>query len=200
MYVYIHADVHACAHAGMCYMSWSTTGAGLLLCSSMLAFSSYTVNTCEHGDYKRGLHQIYTQYVHTNTCIYVIHTHLVSQKVRMLRCHDPCYDHMCTQYVHRKVFINTYWHLTRAQPGTHGVGMLLCHVHTRNILMSEILQKTQKNVARTIYTHIICTEKTWKKGICIMWCTLAAVSRTYTKNTGVWNAAQDTKETFYGYM
>jgi hypothetical protein len=75
---------------------------------------------------------------------------------------------MCTQYMHRKVLINTYWHLTHAQPGTHGVGMLRCHVHTRKIQMSEILQKTRNNLYMTIYTRSICTEKSSYIDICII--------------------------------
>jgi hypothetical protein len=81
---------------------------------------------------------------------------------------QPFYDHIYTQYMHRIDLINTYLHHTHAQQGTHGVGTLRCHVPTRKTLMSEILHKTQKNVARTICTHSICTEKTWYIHICII--------------------------------
>jgi hypothetical protein len=72
------------------------------------------------------------------------------------------------QHMHRKDLKKMYLHHTHAQPGTHGVGMLRCHVHTRKILMSEILQTTRNNLSMTIYTHRICTEKSSKKSICIM--------------------------------
>ncbi len=162
--------------------------------------------------------------------------------------------------MHKKELKKRYLHHTHAQPGTHGVGMLRCHIHTRKKLMSEILQKTRNNLSMTIYRHCICTENSWKKCICIIhmhnraltvwarcgvtyihekyWClkyctrhsrtflgpyidtvyaqnrpdkyifasytctpmharwTHAAVSRTCTNNTDVWNTAQDTAERF----
>jgi hypothetical protein len=55
--------------------------------------------------------------------------------------------------------INTYLHHTHAQPGTHGVGMLRRHIHTRKILVSEILHKTLKNLYMTMHTCSMCIEK-----------------------------------------
>jgi hypothetical protein len=70
--------------------------------------------------------------------------------------------------MHRKELKKRYLHHTHAQPGTHGVGMLRCHIHTRKILMSEILQKTRNNLSMTIYRHCICTEKSSYIDICII--------------------------------
>jgi hypothetical protein len=81
---------------------------------------------------------------------------------------QPFYDHIYTQYMHRKELKKRYLHHTHAQQGTHGVGTLRCHVHTRKILMSEILQKTRKSLSMTICRHSICTEKSSKKDICII--------------------------------
>jgi hypothetical protein len=81
---------------------------------------------------------------------------------------QPFYDHKWTHHMHRKELIYTYLHHTHARPGTQGVGMLRCHVHTREILMSEMLQKTRNNLSMTIYTHSMCTGKSSYIRICMI--------------------------------